>query len=114
MQCSYRRVFDGLAIALLLFVIVGELRGAIVGSARVLSIIVSIICILCAVGLYKGIPKVRTLTGYLFVLLAVGAALVAWRLHMPMLVSALLCGAFVIVGVGLIVQPRTRQAIGTE
>lgn len=112
MQCSCRRVFDGLAIALLLFVIASELRGAIAGSARVLSVVVSIICILCGIGLYKDIPKVRTLTGYLLVVLAAGVALVAWRLHIPVLVSVLLCSAFAIVGVGLIVQPRTHQNIG--
>ena len=55
MQCSCRRVFDGLAIALLVFVIACELRGAIAGSARVLSVVVSIVCILCGVGLYKDI-----------------------------------------------------------
>jgi hypothetical protein len=114
MLCSCRRVFDALAIALLVFMTAGGMRGAIMGSAALPSVTFSILCLLCAVGLYKGIPKVRTLTGYLLLLSAVGAALVAWRVQEPVVLAVLLCSAFAIVGVGLIVQPRTRRAIGTE
>lgn len=114
MMCSWRRVLNGLAIALLVFVIACQVQGAITGSARLLSVVISIICVLCCVGLYRDIAKVRTLTGCLLIILAVGVALVAWRLHIPVFISVILSGAFAVVGVGLIVEPKTRRHVGTE
>lgn len=112
MICSWRRVLNGLAIALLLFVIACQVQGAIAGSARLLSVVVSIVCVLCCVGLYRDIAKVRTLTGCLLIILAAGVALVAWRLHMPVLIAGIICGVFAAVGAGLIAAHRTRRANG--
>ena len=109
MMCSWRRVLNGLAIALLVFMIVCQVQGALAGSARVLSVVASIVFILCCVGLYRDIAEVRTFTGYLLIILAGGMALVAWRLHMPVLMSGIVCGAFVAVGVGLIAEPRIKR-----
>lgn len=102
MVCSWRRILDGIAMVLLLFVAVSQVRGAVVGSSTVLPIVLSIISVLFCVGIFKGSAKVRTLSGCFLIVLAVLAALVMWRLHTPVVPSVLMCGAFAVVGAGLL------------
>ena len=108
MMCSWRRVLNGLAIVLLLLVIVGELRGALKGSARAPAIVFSIVCILCCAGLYRDVARISVVTGSLLIILAAGMALVAWRFHTPALVTGVVCGAYAVVGVGLITAHAKR------
>lgn len=108
MKYSWRRVLDGLAIALLVFVIVCQVRGALGNNAPLLSVVISIICLLCSVGIYRNNARVKMVTGCLLIIMAGGVALVAWRLHMPVLISILLSSIFATVGIGLIYEVRKR------
>ena len=114
MTCSWRRVFDGLAIALLLFVAACEVRGALTSATKYFPVILSIVCVLCCVGLYLGDPRIRTFAGCLLIILAVGLALTAWRHHVPDVVGVIMTAAFGVVGVGLIAAGIVRGAAGRE
>lgn len=109
MNCSLRRIFDGLAIALLMYGIVGLLWGAVRGAARLPSIAIACFCGLCVAGLFQGLARVRMATGCFFILVSVCAVLVSWRLRASAVTAILLCSAFLIVGVGLIAQSITRK-----
>ncbi len=114
MNYSLHRIFDGLAIALLMYGIVGLLRGAVRGTASLPSIAVACFCGLCVVGLFQGLAKVRKVTGCFLIMMSVCAVLVSWRLRAPVVTSILLCGAFLIVGVGLLAQSKTRNPTPTK
>lgn len=108
MKCCCPGFVDRLAIAFLVFFVIGAIRGAMQGSAVLPSVAFSILCLLCAVGLYKEIPRVRTITAYFFLFSAVGAALVASRVDMPVLVATIMSGALATTGVGLLAVNRSR------
>ena len=112
MVCSRRRILDGLAMALLLFVAGSQVRGAVVGSTRVLSVVLLIISVFCCVGIFMNSAKVRTLAGCFLIVLAVLAALVMWRLHTPVVPSFVMCGAFAVIGAGnlLVVRGDCRRS----
>jgi hypothetical protein len=116
MQYSCRKVIDGLSITFLLFIVVGAVRGGMQGSAVLPSVVISIFCVLCAVGIYRGIYRVRTITAYFFLFAAVGAALVAMRINLPVLFAASMSGALAITGVFLLAfnKTKTKRHMGSK
>ena len=109
MICSFRRVINGLAIALLVYVAAGVTMGAIASyEARALCVVLSIVCALCCVGLYLDIAPVRTFTGSLFIIIAIFYVPVALRTPNP---NFILSGVFVALGLALIVGNRKTKDV---